>query len=438
MSAATNPPVGAEAKLLALQQENLRLKRAVEELSFLNDLARAIGASTSLQDIMQTVVHRAVQAIHASQGVITLVDAKAVDPMRTLVRDMAATGVQQPFRPHELLLGWMQYHKMPLVLNHPREDQRFRDVKWDPAVASLVCAPLIVKSDLKGVLTIYNKKDGAGFTDEDQRLLAIIAAQSAQVIENARLSVEEQTLLRMQEQIRLAAQIQLDLLPKTAPKINGYDIAGKTVPAQSVGGDYFDFIMIDDNRLALCLGDVSGKGLPASLLMANLQATIRGQILSNLSAGECMNRSNTLLLRSTDDEKFATLFYAILDTNQHRLHYSNAGHNDPFIFSPSRPTSLPLKTGGIMLGMLPDFPFQDDVVTLQANDVLLIYSDGVTEAADKNGEDFGEQKLLELARENLHLSAGELVDKIIQAVKAHAGKAPPREDDITVVVVKRA
>lgn len=105
MSAATNPPVGAEAKLLALQQENLRLKRAVEELSFLNDLARAIGASTSLQDIMQTVVHRAVQAIHASQGVITLVDAKAVDPLRTLVRDMAATGVQQPFRPHELLLA---------------------------------------------------------------------------------------------------------------------------------------------------------------------------------------------------------------------------------------------------------------------------------------------------------------------------------------------
>jgi len=150
-----------------------------------------------------------------------------------------------------------------------------------------------------------------------------------------------------------------------------------------------------------------------------------------------MTRSNTLLLRSTDDEKFATLFYAILDTAQHRLQYSNAGHNDPFIFSPALPAPQRLKTGGIMLGMLPDFPFQDDVMTLQENDLLLIYSDGVTEAADKNGEDFGEQKLQELVRENLSLPASELVDKIIHTVKTHAGKTPPREDDITVVVVKR-
>jgi len=438
MNAENDQPAGAEAKLLALQQENQRLKRGVEELSFLNDLARAIGASTNLQQIMQTVVHRALQAIHAAQGVITLVDAKAVDPMRTLVRDMASTGLQQPFRPNEILLGWMQYYKMPLVLNHPCEDQRFRDVKWDHAVVSLVCVPLIVKSDLKGVLTVYNKKDGAEFTDDDQRLLAIIAAQSAQVIENARLSEEEQTLFRMQEQVRLAAKIQFDLLPKTAPQIAGYDIAGKTVSAQSVGGDYFDFITVDDNRLALCLGDVSGKGLPASLLMANLQATIRGQTLSNSSAGECMKRSNTLLLRSTDDEKFATLFYAILDTAQHRLQYSNAGHNDPFVFSPSAvATPRRLKTGGIMLGMFPDVLFQDDVISLQENDLLLIYSDGVTEAADKNGEDFGEPKLHDLVRKNLSLPASVLVDKIIQAVKTHAGKSPPREDDITVVVVKR-
>jgi sigma-B regulation protein RsbU (phosphoserine phosphatase) len=150
-----------------------------------------------------------------------------------------------------------------------------------------------------------------------------------------------------------------------------------------------------------------------------------------------MNRSNTLLLRSTDDEKFATLFYAILDTRQHRLQYSNAGHNDPFIFSPSLAAPQRLKTGGIMLGMLPESTFQDDAITLQENDVLLIYSDGVTEAADRNGEDFGEPRLHELVRENLSLPANALVDKIIQAVKTHAGKSPPREDDITVMVMKR-
>jgi len=151
-----------------------------------------------------------------------------------------------------------------------------------------------------------------------------------------------------------------------------------------------------------------------------------------------MKRSNTLLLHSTDDEKFATLFYAILDTAQHRLQYSNAGHNDPFIFSPSGAAAPQrLKTGGVMLGMFPDVPFNDDVVPLQENDLLLIYSDGVTEAVDKNGEDFGEPRLHDLVRKNLSLPASVLVDKIIYTVKTHAGKSPPRDDDITVMVVKR-
>jgi serine phosphatase RsbU (regulator of sigma subunit) len=426
----------SDAAFQILQTENQRLRRAVDELSFLNDLARAIGASTNLQEIMQTIIRRSLQGVHAEQGVITLVGPQAGDPTKTLVRDMVTSSAHLPFRPNQSLLGWMYRHKTTLLLNDPRGDERFRGVNWDDSVASLLCAPLMVKSELKGILTVYNKKAAEGFSEEDQRFLAIIAAQSAQVIENARLYEEEQTLLRMQEQVRLAAKIQLDLLPKTAPKISGYDLAGRSIPAQSVGGDYFDFIPADGERLAVCLGDVSGKGLPASLLMANLQATIRGQTLLGDSASACLRRSNTLLFQSTDDEKFATVFYAVLDPHRHQLCYANAGHNDPFLFSSTSAAPARLTAGDLVLGILPVVPFQEETVDLNPGEALLIYSDGVTEAVNAANEDFGEQRLIALAQQNLPLPAGELIEKIITAVKTFAGDEP-QHDDVTLVVVKR-
>ncbi|MCI0693552.1 SpoIIE family protein phosphatase [candidate division KSB1 bacterium] len=439
MKTEQHPPSGApgsDAAFQILQTENWRLKRAVEELSFLNDLARAIGASTNLYEIMQTIIRRSLQGVHAEQGVITLVGAQAGDPTKTLVRDMVTSSEHQPFRPNQSLLGWMYRNKTTLLLNDPGGDERFRGVNWDASVVSLLCAPLIVKSELKGILTVYNKKNAEGFSEEDQRFLAIIAAQSAQVIENARLCEEEQTLLRMQEQVRLAARIQLDLLPQTAPTLAGYDLAGRSIPAQSVGGDYFDFIPADGERLAVCLGDVSGKGLPASLLMANLQATIRGQTLLGDSASACLRRSNTLLFQSTDDEKFATVFYAILDPHWHQLRYCNAGHNDPFLFSATGAAPARLTTGGLVLGILPSFPFQEEAIALNPGDVLLIYSDGITEAVNAGNEDFGESRLITLVQQNLALPAGALIEKIIAAVTAFAGNVPQR-DDITLVVVKR-
>ncbi|MGH7492850.1 MAG: PP2C family protein-serine/threonine phosphatase [bacterium] len=424
------------SRLQALQAENQRLKRAVEELALLNDLAREIGASLNSQEIMQTIIRRSLRAVHAEQGVITLIDQQALTPMKTLVRTRVSSGRQQAFHLEQSLQGWMLLHKMPLVINAPAQDERFRGVPWDDSISSLLCVPLLIKSELKGILTLYNKKDGREFSSEDQRLLGIIAAQSAQVMENARLYEEEQALLRMQEQVRLAAQIQLELLPKAAPQIEGYEIASMSLPAQSVGGDYFDFIPVDDHRWALCLGDVTGKGLPASLLMANLQATIRGQTLSLSSVSECLQRANRLLHQSTDDEKFATVFYALLDTQRHLLCYANAGHNDPLLFSGSQPRPRALKTGGIMLGVFSSFPFQEETIALQPGDLLLIYSDGVTEAKNVLDEDFGEERLLELVQKNLAKPAQSLIDEIIQAVQAFAGQTP-QHDDLTLMIMRR-
>lgn len=419
----------------SLQEENERLKRAVEELSILNDLARAIGASLNSQEIIQTIVRRSIRALNAEQGVITLVEEQGDDSMRTLVRTMVSSSEHEQYHFNQTLLGWMHINKKPLVINDPRNDDRFRGVQWDGSVQSLLSVPMMMKSELRGVLTLYNKKDGKRFSDDDQRLLAIIATQSAQVVENARLNEREQTLMRMQEEVRLASKIQKELLPDSPPEIRGYEIAGRTFPAQVVGGDYFDFIPIDNHRIAICLGDVTGKGLPASLLMANLQATLRSQSLNVESPKVCIERSNRLLFQSTSPEKFATAFYGILDSQNNTLSYSNAGQDHPFLFSTIK-QSQRLKTGGIPLGMLGDFTYEEESTSLDPGDILVVFSDGVTEAMNSDGELFGEARLASVLSETVNDSPELIIDGIVRAVKTHAGSTP-QSDDVTIVVVKR-
>jgi len=418
-----------------LQEENFRLKRAVEELSILNDLARAIGASLNSQEIMHTIVHRSIRAVNAEQGVITLVDAHASEPMKTLVRTAVSSAAYSPYHFNQSLLGWMHLNKKPLTINDPRGDERFRGVKWDESIRSLLCVPLMTKAELKGVLTVYNRKGDTDFTDDDQRLLAIIAAQSAQVVENARLYESERALIHMKEELRLASRIQSDLLPKEPPKIAGYDIAGRSIPAQMVGGDYFDFIPMDDGRLALCLGDVSGKGLPASLLMANVQATLRGQTLVSPSARECIQRANRLLYQSTSSEKFVTLFYSILDPNRHTLCFSNAGHENPFLLSEKK-DPVRLSEGGVVLSIIEDFPFQEETIPFISGDIMVVFSDGITEAVNPNQELFGEARLADLLQECRSESSAGIIESIVRSVRQHAGAAP-QMDDMTIVVVKR-
>jgi phosphoserine phosphatase RsbU/P len=418
-----------------LLDENRRLKHAVQELSILNDLARAIGGSLDPQEIINTIIRRSLRAISAEQGVITLVDQEANDPMKTFVRAMDSSVEHEELHLTQSLLGWMHLNKKPLLVNSPRTDDRFRGVTWDDSITTLVCVPMMIKSELKGVITAYNKKGGAGFTEDEQRLLSIIAAQSAQVVENARLNERERQLLKMQEEIRLASKIQNDLLPKAAPDIPGYEIAGRSIPAQVVGGDYFDFIPINDHRLAICVGDVSGKGLPASLLMANTQATLRGQTFISPSARECMERSNKLLFDSTSPDKFVTMFYSVLDVSSHQLSYSNAGHDIPYLLSPAGSLKR-LNVGGVPLSMLEQFPFQEETIAMQPGDLLVICSDGISEAMDVNQVQFTDERLSLLLDKLRAGSAVDVIDGIVAAVRKHAGTAP-QADDMTVVVVKR-
>lgn len=300
---------------------------------------------------------------------------------------------------------------------------------------SILCMPILHQGKLSAVLYLENNLTKGAFTRERTEVLRLLSSQIAISIENALLHEQEKAFARMQEEVRLAAQIQRNLLPQASPPIGGYEIAGINIPAQAVGGDYFDFIPISDDRWAICIGDVSGKGLPASLLMANLQATLRGQTLLDAPPGECLRRANRLLFQSTSPEKFATLFYGILDARHHTLLFSNAGHDHPFVLQ-SGAEKRRLKTGGIPLGMFEDFVFEEETISLERGDMIVMCSDGIAEAMNAREEPFGEERLSNLLVQLEHVSTQDAIRKTLEAAKDFTGSTP-QSDDMTIVVIRR-
>lgn len=419
----------------ALKSENRQLRRAVEELSFLNELSRAIGSSFNAGEIMQTIIRKSIRAVNAEQGSIILVFGEEDKEMKTLVRSIVSSSEHRAFGLSQNLLGWMQINKKPLNIDDPRRDDRFRGVQWDELLRSVACVPMLVKSKLTGILSVYNKKNEPGFSDDELRFLSIIAIQSAQIVENARLYEEEQALFRFQEEARLAREIQINLLPKSNPEITGYDIAGISIPALSVGGDYYDFIPLEGDTVGIALGDISGKGMAAALLMSNLHAAMRGQSLTYGQPSECIRRTNDLLFRCTDAFKYATLFYGLLNPVRNEFVYTNAGHNPPFFFTDSSKPSQ-LKTGGPVVGFMEGVGFHDDSILFEPGNMCVIYSDGITEAMDRDENEFGEDKLEALIKENRNCSSSELIEKITGAVNEHS-KGVHQSDDMTIVVIRK-
>lgn len=424
-------------ELQKLSEENLRLRKAVDELAVLNDLALAISGSLNSEKIMRTIIGRSIRAIGAEQGDISLIDVNEENPTHTLVRSMVSSSSRSPLSLNQNLLGWMQIHKKPLLLNNPREDERFRNVVWEESVESVLCAPQMAKSNLIGILTIYNKKDMDGFTDSDKRLLSIIAAQSAQVVENARLYEEEQAYKVVRQELEFASGIQEKLLPVHPPEIPGYSIGGQNLTAQSVGGDYFDYIQIDEHRWAVCLGDISGKGLPASLLMSNLQAILRAQTLHLDTPAAILNKANVQLYQSTSTEKFATLFLGIVDTKKHTLQFSSGGHEYPFLVKDNG-TCARLQANGVPLGIVNGFEYPQELISLEPGDCIFVYSDGVTESMDEEEEEFGEKRLEELLVSSAkdRYAPRNLIDRIFKASIEHRG-SKHLFDDMTALILAR-
>jgi serine phosphatase RsbU (regulator of sigma subunit) len=292
-------------------------------------------------------------------------------------------------------------------------------------MGAALLVPVLINGELLGFLALGRKLSGDEYDPQDRELLATVAEHIAAGIE--RMSLQEWRL-----DAERALDIQQGLLPKQIPQVPGYQISGAWQPARTVSGDYYDVLRFDEHRVALCIGDVVGKGMPAALLMANLQAAVRVLASASIKPEELCEQLNRLTVNNIDQGKFITFFYGLVDTKAQRLTYVNAGHNRPIMLRHDRTVSR-LDDGGTVLGVFPDSKYLQGEVDLASADRLLMFTDGISEAEDPGGDQFGEERLIQLLMDNTNLGADELQRKVFRAVSEFSRGI--FRDDVTLIAM---
>lgn len=277
-------------------------------------------------------------------------------------------------------------------------------------------------------------------TDADIRLIRSAVAQTGLALENsdlmARIAAEIATREKHKRELEIARDVQQHLFPQRYPPVAGLDYAGACRPALEVGGDYYDFIELSPRELGIAIGDVSGKGIPASLLMATLRAYLRGQTAGR----ECdlpslMVNLNRFVYESSSANRYATFFYAQYEASTRALVYVNGGHNPPLLFTVADDEPIRLDAGGPAIGLLPEAEYQQGRVVLGPGDVLVAFTDGISEAMNTADEDWGEARLIDAVRNQRALTAAALIQRVMTSVDAFVASAP-QHDDMTAVVVR--
>jgi sigma-B regulation protein RsbU (phosphoserine phosphatase) len=420
-----------------LERNAARWKLELHKLERLLEATKVVNSTLDLDKLLRVILETALRIVDGDRGTVYLVDEGRNELWSKVLQGSERVKIRLAMG--KGIAGYVGATGDTLNIPDAYLDPRFNpavDRKTGYKTKTILCMPMKDKDEkIIGVFQLLNKRHGL-FTGEDEHFIAALSVHAAIAIENARLYEQERQKAALEKELIAAREVQMSLLPKTLPAAEGYQFAAASLPAKEVAGDLYDFMNMESGRIALLLGDVSGKGLPAALLMANLQGTLRDQTFLNFSPRDCLSNSNTLLHHNTSPEKFVTLFYAILDTARHDVRYANAGQDHPFLIRPDGSADR-LKEGGIPLGVLSQFPYGEASIRFEPGSVLVICSDGISEAVNRKEEQFGEERLGAFLREHRHQSAEELLNGVLSAVKQHIGNTP-QFDDITIVVVKRA
>src|SRR5689334_7498864 len=298
-----------------------------------------------------------------------------------------------------------------------------------------MAVPLASGEEIFGMVYVDNPFNNR-FQEEDLKVLTTIASVASIKIENDRLLEERLEKRRMEEELKVASEIQMRLQPFAPPKLGGWEMTGVSFPCREIGGDYYDFIHRKrDSHLILAVGDVSGKGTGAALLMSSLHAAVRAQSQTRASISEVMGEINQYIFENSPSNKFLTLFYGDLDPDTGTLRYSNGGHNAPIFVRRSGKIER-LDKGGLPIGMMQAGVYQEASVDFDRGDVLVIYSDGITESINERDEEFEEDRLIEVVKNNLGRSASGIRDRIDEALSRFVGNTAP-VDDMTLMIIKR-
>jgi phosphoserine phosphatase RsbU/P len=402
--------------------------RGPDRLKTLINVGQFLATNRPLSELFEKILDFSIKAVNAQRGVLMTLEGE-----RLVVRANQGEG----FRISSYVRDQVLKEKQSLLIGDTQMDDAFRARLSivEQKVRTLMAVPLQTKDQIIGLIYVDCPSFVREFSIDDLNLLTLMANTAAIRIEHARLVEVEQTERMMARELEQAADIQRRFLPSAPPVAPGADIAGYNAPCRTVGGDYYDFFTYESGRVALALGDVSGKGMPASLLMMQLQARLQALTDEPDDLGATMGRLNKITCSRCPSNRFITFFLCIMDPATGTLAYANAGHNPPFLVRASGEISM-LTGGGPPLGIIAAAPYAQQCVTMNPADILVIYSDGVTEAQNPNEEEFGEERFGALLVENRGKSAPEIVTAANAALAEWAAGGNPA-DDITMVVAKR-
>ena len=408
-------------------------------LALISKVGVTLLASATLDETLRQVALLVFDAVPAERCLILLRESEAegggLKVRAAETRDR--TPVEDEVRVSRTIVEEVVNQGRSVLTSDAQHDPRFMSSTVTfQGIRSVLAVPLGVGDRIFGMIYADSPFTTSRFSEDHLKVLTTLGSVAAIRVENTRLLEEHLEQERFERELQLAREIQQRFQPTAPPNVPGYELQGISFPSYEIGGDYYDFILCSDGRLVVALGDVSGKGTSAALLMSSLHAAVHAQVASCRPITDTIGAVNRYLADNTPANRFVTLFYAELDPATGALSFINAGHNPPLIARAADGTLEQLGAGGLPLGILPDYDYTEGRTQLGAGDVLVVYSDGVTETQDPKDEEFGTERLQEVVAQNLGLTASGIRDKIEAALTAFA-QGTPAVDDITLVIVKK-
>jgi phosphoserine phosphatase RsbU/P len=405
-------------------------------LALISKVGITLLASGTLNETLEQIVSLVFEAVPADRCLIMMRDQGSEDLRVAVARLRDRVGEVGEIRVSRNVLDEVVMRGKSVLTSDAQHDPRFASGTMVlQGVRSVLAVPLGVSDKVFGIIYADSPIAEGRFTEDHLKVLTTLASVAAIRVENTSLVEARLERERFERELALASEIQQRFQPTAPPHVEGYELQGISFPCYEIGGDYYDFIEREDGRLVIALGDVSGKGTAAALLMSSLHAAVHAQSASHDSLSATISAVNRYLADNIPANRFVTLFYAELDPASGALSFLNAGHNPPLIVH-SAGTVEQLASGGLPLGIKPDAEYREGRTQLQPGDVLVIYSDGVTEAVSPSGEEFGATRLYEVVARNVNASAAGIRDRIESSLTKFA-QGTSAADDITLVIVKR-
>ena len=400
------------------KKKSVAIRRYIRKLESLIDAAKQLNTTFDLDKLLSIILDHATKNLDAARGTIYLVDGRTQEIWSKVVKGTGLVEIRLPIGTG--ISGTVAKTGKTINVKDASIDKRFYsaiDSKSGFHTKTMLCRPMRNRNGaIIGVFQIINKKRGV-FNRNDEFFLDAFSEHASLAIENARLHQADLEHARSDKEIQIAAEMQQQLFPKETIQIPSYDLSAMVQPCASIGGDSDDIIPLKDGKFAVTIADVTGKGIPAALLVSMLHALLRVFLQYPIELVELVRRLNTLVYNNSPVDRFITFFIMMFDPVNHIFTYVNAGHNPPYLFRKNRYDINELRASGLPLGMVEEQQYEACQINLQDSDTLVLYTDGVIEAANKKFQQYGETKLRDCVIKNFEATAGTIKECILKDVR---------------------